>query len=100
METIELEQQVIKSIGASGQISLGKEHAGRKVLVENPEQGVWVIRTVTIIPDNESWMHQPSVKKELAKAIDWAVKNPAKASDPDNLIKPKSHVGKRKIHSA
>ena len=35
-----LDYQVVKSIGTSGQISLGKEHAGRKVLVENPEPGV------------------------------------------------------------
>ena len=48
-----LDNQVVKSIGKSGQISLGKEHAGKKVLVENPEPGVWVIRTATIIPDNE-----------------------------------------------
>ncbi len=100
METIDFEQQVIKSIGSSGQISLGKEHAGRKVLVENPEQGVWVIRTVTIIPDNERWMHQPSVKKDLAKALDWAVNNPATASSPDDLITPKPHAGKRKTRSA
>jgi putative transposon-encoded protein len=34
------DNQVVKSIGASGQISLGKEHAGRKVLIETPEPGV------------------------------------------------------------
>lgn len=59
--------QVVKSIGTSGQISLGKEHAGRKVLVENPEPGVWVIRTATIIPDNERWLHEPAVKKVLER---------------------------------
>lgn len=45
-----IDQRIVKSIGASGQISLGKEHAGRKVLVETPEPGVWIIRTATIIP--------------------------------------------------
>jgi len=49
-----LDHQVIKSIGASGQISLGKEHAGRQVLVEMPELGVWVIRTATVIPEMSS----------------------------------------------
>ena len=48
-----IDHQVIKSIGSSEQISLGKEYAGRQVLVETPEPGVWVIRTATAVPDNE-----------------------------------------------
>ena len=40
----------IKTIGASGQISLGKEYAGRTVVVDNPEEGVWVIRTAQVNP--------------------------------------------------
>ena len=35
-----LDQQVIKSIGACGRISLGKEYAGRQVLVEMSESVV------------------------------------------------------------
>lgn len=91
--------QMVKSIGASEQISLGKEHAGRKVLVEMPEPGVWVIRTATIIPDNERWLHEPSVKKGLGKSLAWAVKNPAKASNPDDLKIKKAYVARRKKHT-
>jgi hypothetical protein len=80
-----LDYQVVKSIGSSGQISLGKEHAGRKVLVETPAPGVWVIRTVTIIPDNERWLHEPAVKKIIGKALTWATKNPVKESNPAEL---------------
>ena len=100
MDTAVAEYQVIKSIGTSGQISLGKEHAGRKVLVENPEPGVWVIRTVTIIPDNESWLHEPAVKKNLDRAIAWATENQAKESSPDDLKLKKTHGTKREKHSA
>ena len=99
METSEFGQQTIKSVGASGQISLGKEFAGRKVLVESPEQGIWVIRTVTIVPDNERWLYEPAVKKDLAKALDWAGKNAARSSDPKELIAPKPHATKRKARS-
>eukprot|EP01030_Chromulinospumella_sphaerica_P011243 gene11243-11045_t len=45
----------VKIIGANGQISLGKQFAGRQVLVEEKEAGVWLIRTATVIPDNERW---------------------------------------------
>jgi len=80
-----LNHQVIKSIGSSGQISLGKEHAGRMVLVENPEPGVWVIRTATAIPDNEQWIHKPLIKKDLSTALAWAQNTPAKATDLTTL---------------
>ena len=43
----------VKVIAANGQISLGKQFAGRQVLVEEHETGVWLIRTATVIPDNE-----------------------------------------------
>ena len=47
----------VKVIGANRQISLGKQFADRQVLVEEQETGVWLIRTATVIPDNERWLH-------------------------------------------
>jgi hypothetical protein len=91
-----IDHQVIKSIGSSGQISLGKEYAGRQVLVENPEPGVWLIRTATVIPDNEKWMHTPALKKDLTTALAWVQKTPAKASDLSKLKMAKAHGTKRK----
>jgi len=91
-----IDHQVIKSIGSSGQISLGKEHAGRQVLIETPEPGVWVIRTATVIPDNENWVHKPTVKKDLAAALAWARKTPPKATDLSKLKMAKTHGSKRK----
>ena len=35
----------IKQIGASGQISLCKEFAGRTVVIDSNELGIWVIKT-------------------------------------------------------
>ena len=92
-----IDYQIIKSIGSSGQISLGKEFAGRQVLVESPEPGVWVIRTATVIPDNEKWLHTPSLKKDLTAALAWAQKTPAKASDLSKLKMAKAHATKRKV---
>lgn len=100
MGTAVLDHQIVKSIGSSGQISLGKEHAGRKVLVETPEPGVWVIRTATIIPDNERWIHETATKKDLAKALTWAQKTPAKAFDLNKLKANKVHGTKRKTRTA
>jgi hypothetical protein len=70
----------VKTIGSSGQISLGKENAGRTVTVEEIETGVWIVKTAQVIPDTELWLHEPAVRQDLDRAIDWAEKNPAKAS--------------------
>lgn len=71
----------VKFVGASGQISLGKQYAGRQVLVEEPEPGVWLVRTAKVVPDNERWLHTPAAKQALGEAYAWAAATPAQASD-------------------
>lgn len=71
----------VKVIGSNGQISLGKEFAGRQVLVEERELGVWVVRTALVIPENEMWLHQPQVNQELQRALAYAQKNPPEIVD-------------------
>ena len=93
-----LDNAVVKSIGSSGQISLGKEYAGRQVLVETPKKGVWIIRTVTIVPD-EVWLHEKETKEKLESAISWAVKNPTKLSDPNKLRLKNGNFEERKPSS-
>lgn len=74
----------IKRIGASGQISLGKEFAGRTVLIESSEPGVWVIKTAQTIPDSELWLHQPDQAARLDRAL-RAIDQPAQPADLDAL---------------
>jgi hypothetical protein len=74
----------IKRIGSSGQISLGKEFAGRTVLIDNSEPGVWVIKTAQTIPDSELWLHQPTQAARLDRALK-AIDQPAQAADLDAL---------------
>ena len=75
----------IKTIGSSSQITLGKEYAGRHVVVEQIEPGVWMIKLGQFIPDNERWLLDTSVQKEVDEAIAWAENNPPHSSDLDEL---------------
>jgi hypothetical protein len=59
-----LGKQVVKQVGASGQISLGNEFAGRTVVIDSSTPGVWVIKTAQTIPDSELWLHQPAADLE------------------------------------
>ena len=77
----------VKVVGSNGQISLGKEFAGRQVLVEEQEPGVWLVRTAFVVPENELWLHQPKAQQDLVRALAWAQHNPPKESDPDETLK-------------
>ena len=79
--------QTIKTIGSSGQISLGKEYAGRTVLVEEVDQGVWLIKTAKIIPDSEMWLHEDPSGGRVDRAIAWAEQNPPEETDLKALDK-------------
>lgn len=80
MNILELKTSV-KVIGANGQISLGKEFAGRQVLVEEREPGVWMVRTALVIPENEMWLHQPQVNQDLKRALVYAQNNAPEVID-------------------
>lgn len=86
----------VKVIGANGQISLGKEFAGRQVLVEEREPGVWMVRTALVIPENELWLHQPKVKATLQNALEYAVSNPPAETTDLNAIARKIEDAKKK----
>jgi len=95
METLATKTSV-KVVGSNGQISLGKEFAGRQVLVEEREPGVWLVRTATVIPENELWLHQPEAREDLFRALEWAQRNPPKESDPDATLKSLENAGRSK----
>ena len=71
----------VKTIGTSGQISLGKQYAGRTVIVDEIETGVWMVKTAQVIPDNEMWLHTPEVSASLDRALAWAASNKPSASN-------------------
>jgi hypothetical protein len=76
----------VKTIGKSGQLSLGKQYAGQTVLIESPEPGVWHIKTAKVIPEKELWMHQ-AAKSKIDEAIRWAETHPRQETDLDALEK-------------
>ena len=67
-----------KIVGASGQISLGKQYAGQQVMIEEIEPGEWRIQSAITIPKSQAWVHSKEVQAELDRALDWAAKNPPK----------------------
>lgn len=79
--------QMVKMVGTSGQVSLGKEYAGRLVLIDQVESGVWVIKLGEFVPDNELWMMRDGVKQKIDQAVAWARDNRPAATDLEALEK-------------
>jgi len=79
-------QPVVKVVGMNGQISLGKQYAGRQVLVEEKEPGVWLVRTATVVPDNERWLHQTQAGTDLQNALAWSQANAPRDENADELL--------------
>jgi len=44
------------------------------------------IRTATVIPDNERWLHAAPAASDLARAVAWSTQNPASDSQTDTLL--------------
>jgi hypothetical protein len=75
----------VKTISPGGQISLGKKYAGRQVIVDQLEEGVWMVKTAITIPENELWLHQEPTKSRLDAAIQWAATHKPQTTDLDEL---------------
>lgn len=82
---------IVKVVGTNGQISLGKQYAGRQVLVEEYEPGVWLVRTATVVPDNERWLHASQAAADLQAAMGWSVAHVASDADTEDTLKRLGH---------
>lgn len=71
-------QPTVKVIGANGQVSLGKEFAGKMILIDKIDEGTWIIKSGEFIPDSEKWLHRAHDMSKLEKALVWAEKNEPK----------------------
>ncbi len=75
----------IQTIGPRGQLILSKKYAGRQVLVDEIEPGVWTIKTGKFIPDKELWMWTSETKAQIDRAIAWAEQHPPTETDLESL---------------
>ncbi len=76
---VEPMKALVKVIGKSGQISFGKEYAGRQVLVEEMAPGDWRVRTAVVVPESERWVHTPEMAPSLERALNWMRRTPRKS---------------------
>lgn len=77
----------VKIIRNSGQISLGKEYAGRTALVDELEPGVWIIKVGEFVPDSERWLLASGVAEKIDAAHERVSRTPPQETDLEDLAK-------------
>ena len=73
---------MLKMVGNSGQLSLGKKYAGRYFKVEHQPDGAVLLRPMTLVPSTEAWAHEPAMLDQLRSGEAWAKRTPPAAAGP------------------
>jgi hypothetical protein len=93
METLDYPNLELKTVGRSGQISLGKALSGKHFFVENLPSGDVLLKHAMIVPMNEQWLHASEVRQQLAQADAWMADNAPLATPLDVLASQLNKVG-------
>ena len=76
----------IKVVGKSGQISLGKNYAGKALRVEHRRDGVIVLTAVAVIPESQLWTTEEPHRSRIKRGLAWATATTPAETDVDALV--------------
>jgi hypothetical protein len=77
---------MLKTVGTSGQLSLGKQYAGRHFEMEVQADGSILLRPMRVIPEADAWLYSPEMRQRLAEAEAWMTTHPPQETDLDALV--------------
>ena|ERR1700730_6250307 len=75
----------IKSVGKSGQISLGKRYAGKIFCVRQRPDGSLLLTAVAMVPESQLWTLREPDRSAIIKGMTWADATPPSETDLDEL---------------
>jgi hypothetical protein len=76
----------VKTVGKSGQISLGKRYAGKTLRLERFKDGRIVLTAVALIPESQLWTLAEPHRSRIERGLDWAAKTEPAETDLDALL--------------
>ena len=96
-----IRQEDIKSVGKSGQISLGKRYAGKTFRVRQTPDGSLLLTAVVMVPEAQLWTLREPDRSAIVKAMTWAALTPPSETDLDDLAaKASSPAGSRRAKAS
>lgn len=76
----------IKIVGASGQVYIGKEFAGKQIQLVKKDDSTIVITKGQFIPDNEKWLYRDNNLEKLMKAVEWSENTPRRNDNFEEIM--------------
>ncbi len=76
---------MLKMVGSSGQISLGKKYSGQYFEVAERDDGSIVMIPMRVVPETEAWLHTSDTQAQLRRADDWYKDHPPTETNLDTL---------------
>jgi hypothetical protein len=80
-----LERLMLKMVGTSGQLSLGKQYAGRYFEIDVQADGAILLKPMRVIPESDAWLYTPEMRARLLQADAWMDRHPPDETDLDAL---------------
>jgi hypothetical protein len=85
----------IKVVGKSGQISLGKNYAGKTLRLERRTDGTMVLTAVAVVPESQLWTLDEPHRSRIERGLVWATNTRADETDIDLMLKERPKRGGR-----
>jgi hypothetical protein len=99
METKQISHAEFKTVGKSGQISLGKSYAGKPFRLERFEDGRIVLTAVSMVPDSQLWTLREPHRSRIERGLAWAAETPPQDTDIDALLRrPPKRMRRSRAH--
>lgn len=77
----------LKTVGKSGQISLGKSYAGKTLKLERFDDGRIVLTAVAMVPESQLWTLREPHRSKIERGLAWAASTEPKETNLENLLK-------------
>jgi hypothetical protein len=86
----------LKTVGKSGQISLGKSFAGKTLRLRRQADGSILLTPVAVIPESQLWTLREPHRSAIERGMAWAAENPPAETDLDELLTRPSRLSETK----
>jgi hypothetical protein len=82
----DVESVELKVVGRSGQISLGKQYAGKTFRLQRREDGTLLLTAVAMVPESQLWTTEEPHRSRIQRGLGWAATSPPRETDVDRLV--------------
>lgn len=76
----------IKTVGKSGQISLGKSYAGKTLRLDRLKNGRILLTQVAMVPESQLWTLREPDRSKITRGLAWAAETEPSETDLDSLF--------------